>query len=230
MIVRLLTAALGTLVLIPPSAGAGGSFRAVDGDGSVHYTNAPTSARFERMKGSGTDAGFLRLPPGLPPARFGEEIDEAATRYGVPRKLIEAVIRAESAFNRVAVSPKGAQGLMQLMPQTASALGVQDAFDARQNIGAGVRHLRGLMDRFPQDLSLALAAYNAGERAVTTHRGVPPYPETQQYVRKIMADYGSAGDAPMLRAPVFRLVHADGTVTFTNVAPSRSGLRPPQGP
>jgi soluble lytic murein transglycosylase-like protein len=108
---------------------------------------------------------------------------------------------------------------MQLMPQTASVLGVRDPFDARENILAGVRHLRGLMDRFGQDLPLALAAYNAGERAVTMYGGIPPYPETQQYVRKILADVGG-GDGTVRRAVFFKLVGADGSVTFTNVAPA----------
>ncbi len=215
---RRVALALVTLLVLPTAASAGGSFRLIETDGTAHYTNAPTSGRFERMKGSGTDAGFLRFP-GVPPARFGAEIDEAAFRFGVPRRLVESVIRAESAFNRVAVSPKGAQGLMQLMPQTASLLGVRDPFDARENILAGVRHLRGLMDRFGQDLPLTLAAYNAGEHAVNSYRGIPPYPETQQYVRKILADFGS-GDGLVARPVVFRVEQPDGSVTFTNVAPA----------
>jgi hypothetical protein len=214
--------ALLALLALHGSAGAAPSFRLEETDGTVHYTNAPTSSRFSRMKGSGTDAGFLRFP-GVQPARFAAEIDEASSRYGVPRRVVEAVIRAESAFNPSAVSPKGAQGLMQLMPQTASVLGVRDPFDARQNIMAGVRHLRGLMDRYGDDLSLSLAAYNAGERAVNAYRGVPPYPETQQYVRRILADLGGArGTSAPPPLMIYRVVLPDGSVTFTNISPQRA--------
>ena len=101
-------------------------------------------------------------------------------------ELVAAVIEAESEFNPRAVSRQGAQGLMQLMPKTAATLGVDDPFDPRANIEAGVRHLRALMDRFGNDLPLVLAAYNAGEVAVIKHRGVPPYRETRAYVKRIL--------------------------------------------
>ena len=113
-------------------------------------------------------------------------IREVASRYGVSAELVAAVIEAESDFNPRAVSRQGAQGLMQLMPETAAILGVADPFDPRANIEAGVRHLRALMDRFGNDLPLVLAAYNAGEVAVIKHRGVPPYRETRAYVKRIL--------------------------------------------
>jgi len=113
-------------------------------------------------------------------------IKEAATRYGVSEELIAAVIEAESEFYPRAVSRRGAQGLMQLMPATAATLGVADPFSPRDNIDGGVRHLRTLIDRFDNNLPLALAAYNAGEVAVRAHKGIPPYPQTRAYVRKIM--------------------------------------------
>jgi soluble lytic murein transglycosylase-like protein len=112
--------------------------------------------------------------PAAPPRRLYErEISEAAERYGIPESLIRAVIRAESGFNPKAVSRRGARGLMQLMPETAAILGVRDSFDPRQNIDAGVRHLKGLKERFGDDLRIVLAAYNAGEQAVLTYRGCP---------------------------------------------------------
>jgi len=113
-------------------------------------------------------------------------IRAVAARYGVSVELIAAIIEAESEFNPRAVSRTGARGLMQLMPQTAAILGVGDPFDPRENIEAGVKHLRSLMDRFEGDLPLVLAAYNAGERAVIGHRGIPPYRETRQYVKRIL--------------------------------------------
>jgi transglycosylase-like protein with SLT domain len=113
-------------------------------------------------------------------------ISAVATRYGVSGDLIAAIIEAESEFNPRAVSRTGACGLMQLMPKTAALLGVSDPFDPLENIEAGVRHLRSLMDRFDGDLPLVLAAYNAGERAVIGHGGIPPYRETRQYVSRIL--------------------------------------------
>jgi soluble lytic murein transglycosylase-like protein len=113
-------------------------------------------------------------------------IKKVAAKYNVSPDVVAAVIEAESEFNPRAVSRRGARGLMQLMPTTAKTLGVDDPFDPRENIEAGVRHLRALMDRFGDNLPLVLAAYNAGEVAVIKHRGVPPYRETQAYVKRIM--------------------------------------------
>jgi soluble lytic murein transglycosylase-like protein len=120
-------------------------------------------------------------------------IREAASRYGVSEHVIVAVIEAESQFNPRAVSRKGAQGLMQLMPATAASLGVEDPFSPRENIDGGVRHLRSLMDRFDNNLPLALAAYNAGEVAVINHGGIPPYPQTRAYVSRIMRQLDRKG-------------------------------------
>jgi hypothetical protein len=173
------------------------------GDGDS-IAGAPT--RGEAGSGfSGTAAGWLRLPD---PARsrYAGHIREASRRYGVSAALVEAVIRVESAFNPFAVSQKGARGLMQLMPGTAQALGVQDSFDPRENIEGGVRHLRNLIDRYPGDLPRVLAAYNAGAGAVDFYRGIPPFSETRQYIEKVMQNPGvttrvaiataAAGDAP----------------------------------
>jgi soluble lytic murein transglycosylase-like protein len=113
-------------------------------------------------------------------------IKKVAAKYNVSPDLVAAVIEAESEFNPRAVSRRGARGLMQLMPKTAKSLGVDDPFDPRENIEAGVRHLRALMDRFGDNLPLVLAAYNAGEVAVIKHRGVPPYRETRAYVKRIL--------------------------------------------
>jgi soluble lytic murein transglycosylase-like protein len=120
------------------------------------------------------------------PVSLDSHIEDAATRYGVPADLIAAIIETESQFNPRAVSRRGARGLMQLMPATAASLGVGDPFDPRQNIEGGVRHLRSLMDRFDNNLPLVLAAYNAGAQAVINHRGIPPYHQTRQYVKRIL--------------------------------------------
>lgn len=188
-------------------------------DGTIHLTNAPTDPQYRRMAGTtGSEAGWLRLPKG-DTRPYLHEITEASHRYGVPDRLVTAVIRAESGFNPRAVSRKGAQGLMQLMPATASGLGVRNSFDPRENIHGGVRHLRGLIDRFPGNLPLAIAAYNAGERAVLAYGGIPPYPETQEYVGKVMRYYGvpDSGMTPPTR--IFQTISRDGTVTYSNIPP-----------
>ncbi|MFH1537391.1 MAG: lytic transglycosylase domain-containing protein [bacterium] len=119
-------------------------------------------------------------------AAIDELIGSAAGKNGLSEELINAVVKAESNFNPGAVSPKGAMGLMQLMPGTAAKYGVSDPFDPGQNLEAGSKHLRMLLDRYGGDLELALAAYNAGEGAVETYKGVPPYEETQAYVARVM--------------------------------------------
>lgn len=213
------------VVLLPAVAAGAETFRFVAPDGTVHLTNAPTDSRYHRGKPAparpvtGSSVGWLRMP-GADLALYAREIAEAAIRHGLPERLISAVIRVESGFNPRAVSRKGAQGLMQLMPKTASLLGVRDSFDPRENIDGGVRHLRGLIERFPSDLRLALAAYNAGEQAVLAYGGIPPYAETREYVTRVLQIYDGRpdGDSRLPRA-TFRTIERDGTVVYTNIPP-----------
>jgi hypothetical protein len=132
-------------------------------------------------------------PPGAPRrptvAEIMAEIETVAARHRVPPRLVAAIVAVESQFNPRAVSRRGAQGLMQLMPATAASVDVQDSFDARENIEGGVRHLRALMDRYQNDLPVVLAAYNAGDRAVLAYQGVPPFRETRQYVMRVLRRY-----------------------------------------
>jgi soluble lytic murein transglycosylase-like protein len=116
-------------------------------------------------------------------------IHRAANRHGIEPAMIKAIIMAESSFNPKAVSSRGALGLMQLMPQTAESLGVADAFDPGNNIDAGARYLRQLLNHFRGDIELALAAYNAGIQNVLNHRGIPPYKATRSYVEKVLTYY-----------------------------------------
>jgi soluble lytic murein transglycosylase-like protein len=135
----------------------------------------------------GTTASVPATPVSFRPrGAFSDLIAEHATAHGLDPNLVRAVIQVESAFNPRAVSPKGAMGLMQLMPATASEFGVSDPFDPAENIRAGVAYLRRLLDRYENRVELALAAYNAGPGAVDKYgERIPPYRETQNYVRKI---------------------------------------------
>ncbi len=117
-------------------------------------------------------------------------IYRAGQKAGVDPRFIHAVIKQESKYNTKAVSPVGAQGLMQMMPATAERFGLKDPFDAAANVEAGTKYLKWLLKRFDGDVSLALAGYNAGEGAVDKYKGVPPYSETQNYVKKIVSNYG----------------------------------------
>src|SRR5271169_1289451 len=123
------------------------------------------------------------------PPDLNEVVRAASGTYSLDPDLVNSVIRAESGFNVRAVSPKGAQGLMQLMPQTASELGVQNAFDSKANVVGGTRYLRELLERYDFDLIKALAAYNAGPQRVEQYGGVPPYYETKAYVARIVRDF-----------------------------------------
>ncbi len=163
-------------------------------DGSRLVTDRPrqeasfkliSASRDVRRLGRVAAAGYT-ISPAVNHLRFDDLIRETAERHQVDVALVKAVIRTESYFNPNATSRVGASGLMQLMPQTARRYGVTDLYSPRQNLEAGVRHLRYLLDRYPRQLHLALAAYNAGEGAVEKYRGIPPYPETRDYVKKVL--------------------------------------------
>ena len=192
--------------------------RLVDPEGVIHVTNVPADPRYRGLPGaSGTAAGWLRLP-GQSWPRYAAEIREIADQHGVSPVLVEAVVRAESSFDPRAVSAKGAAGLMQLMPETASALGVRDRFDPRESIRGGVRHLRYLLERYQGSVPNAVAAYNAGEKAVDAHGGIPPYPETQLYVRRVLQGAGLADASPPADV-MYRYTEPDHTEVYSNIPP-----------
>ncbi len=162
----------------------------VDDHGSTHFSDQPRHKGYKKhqpKRRPGTRSKYARSSEN--PAAWDGLIERKGLAYGVSPALVKAVIRAESNFNRYAVSRVGAQGLMQLMPGTAAQLGVKDPFSPAENIDGGTRYLSYLMKRFPKDPSLALAAYNAGENAVLRFAGVPPYPETRQYVKRVLRFY-----------------------------------------
>ena len=170
------------------------------------------------------EMSFLgRNRPAMNIDRDGVEklVREAADRYNVDPALVRAVVETESNWNPGAVSRKGAMGLMQLIPTTAQRLGVNDAFNPKQNVEAGVRYLRTLLERYNGNLDLALAAYNAGEGAVDRAHGVPAYYETRNYVRRVQDAYFRPGsgrlDGAYTRAsPIHRQIDASGRIIFTN--------------
>jgi soluble lytic murein transglycosylase-like protein len=190
-------------------------------DGTTYFTNIQPNPSLQRVALTQPASYETPRQPAADYGTYSQEIAEAAARYAVPERLIWAVIRAESGFDAWAVSSRGARGLMQLMPETAAILGVRDPFNPRENIHAGARHLRGMMERFRNDLPMALAAYNAGERPVVSYGGIPPYPETREYVARVLRYYGAPSAWELQGSGIQQLVQRDGTVVYTNVAPRR---------
>src|SRR5689334_17726412 len=162
--------------------------------GVTYYTNAPTAAAAaivvrelpRPMPVSALSPSRLPPPTSDGPEPFDALIRQAATAYDVEYALVKAIIKAESGFNHRAVSPKGARGLMQLMPATAQQHGVQDVFKPRDNIEGGVRHLKWLLDRYGGNVPFAVAAYNAGTQRVEAVGGIPNIPETREYLARVL--------------------------------------------
>lgn len=212
-----LLSALLLLTWLPGRATAEstGIYRRVNASGTVHYSNIPSPGSALRTRRIRQRVEAVRAPYPLRAL-----IRSAADRYGVDPRLVEAIIAVESAFDPGAVSPKGAMGLMQLMPGTADRYAVNNPFDPMQNIAGGIRYLRDLLVRFQGDLQWALAAYNAGEKAVDLHRGIPPYRETRTYVTKVLRHYGNpTTHISHYAAPVrvYRFPGVQGQTTYTNI-------------
>jgi Transglycosylase SLT domain len=188
--VRLRLLALGAALCCLGPTAEGQIYTRRSANGVVEATNVPEGPGFRlAYVGKGTlihSRGFRRAYRG----EFDTHIQAAAAMHGVAVDLIKAVIQVESEFDPFAVSSKGAQGLMQLMPFTARRFGVFDPFDARQNIFGGTQYLRVLLDMFQGNVALAVAGYNAGENAVARYKGIPPYRETRGYVQKIQSLLG----------------------------------------
>ena len=195
--------AAGHLVLSnTPQNGSKVSTHAVPGPALMRTTTKPPSARAT--------------------SRYDDLIEQHAHRHGLPADLIRAVIQAESGFNPRAVSPKGAMGLMQLMPATARELGVLDPFHPGDNIRGGVSYLAGLMTRYGQNVELALAAYNAGPASVERYGAVPPYRETQNYVKRITGASKPTVPVAKPQSVIYKwveLVEGKPTTRYSNLPP-----------
>ena len=223
MPIVLLALVLAASACLPPSARAD-VYKYVDAKGNTYFTDAPlTGSRYQlawkresrrlvdqnhqRLVNLGRIPFFSQAPSpvrGPSPdtglaarrARFERLINAYAHLYGLSPGLLHAVIRTESGYNHEAVSHAGAEGLMQLMPDTAARYGVKDSFNPVENLRGGAAYLRDLLDLFGQDLKLALAGYNAGENAVIRNGyQIPPYTETQNYVRQVLQHLGSESGA-----------------------------------
>jgi hypothetical protein len=194
----------------------------------IYLASRPAHERILRDGGEPTVESEVAARRVIDRLELDAHIQQVATRHGVSPRLVAAIIEAESEFNPRAVSRKGARGLMQLMPSTAASLRVGDLHDPFENVEGGVRHLRTLMDRYRGDLPRVLAAYNAGDAAVINYGGVPPYPETRRYVRKIMRRLEPNGAAAASLAAPRRQV---GTAALrrAEVAAQRLALARPRG-
>lgn len=220
-------ALLATALSVPYAPAVAGSLCAIPAtSGAIVYTNMPTNegrCASTSVSFSGREMTLTGSSASEP--RFDSMIRNWASRYNVSPSLVHAVVSTESAYNPGAVSPKGARGLMQLMPQTAKQYGVTNSFDADQNIRGGVALLRDLLDTYGGDTRLAVAAYNAGAGAVNRYSGVPPFAETKHYVRSVLGKMRASGSAvgtgsgsaiKVASSPIVKRVGASGVVSFAN--------------
>ncbi|HLN48656.1 MAG TPA: transglycosylase SLT domain-containing protein [Steroidobacteraceae bacterium] len=200
--VMLFAAALIATALYATVAEAGSKiYTYVDADGLRHYTDVPDNNRYKLLVLSPqdrTESGqYYDLSLLARATQYDSIIEKAALSAAVEPNLLRAVIVVESGFNSRAVSKRGAVGLMQLMPATATRFGVSNPYDPKQNVHAGARYLKFLIDRFGQDIGLALAAYNAGEEAVDRNGGrIPPFAETMAYVPRVLKIYRMLAEQP----------------------------------
>lgn len=202
----------------PPTPSAMRAARSAAAEVSQYVAASPPRVLDPGDSGVSPDNREILRGRALSSAELDAIIEQAAQRHGVDANLVRAVVKVESNFNPRAVSRKGALGLMQLMPHTARTLNVSNPFDPQQNVDAGVRHLRELLNSYQGDLALSLAAYNAGAGAVARNNGVPPYAETRNYVRRIIDLYGYHGTVVLgpASAPIRVFRDASGVLTITN--------------
>lgn len=203
-------------------------YKYVDENGVVCYTDAPFSKKANLVMREKTEATQSRpnttRKDSQDSTNYHSLVHEKATKYKIDPLLVKAVIKTESNWNEWAVSRKGAMGLMQLMPATAREMNVRNPFNPEENIDGGVKYLRYLLERFNGDLTLALAAYNAGPTWVEKFGVIPPITETKQYVRKVLSLYNGNTAYPLTALDseqdnperIYKVVLKDGTVLFTN--------------
>jgi soluble lytic murein transglycosylase-like protein len=244
---RAKTVAAMTLLLFLSPAVHADIYKYTDENGVICFTDAPFGKKTEKVakektsdlsidnRVSRTSAKRLRASTSAGLVDYAAYVRQAASKYEIEPELIRAVIKAESNGDHRAVSPKGAMGLMQLMPQTANDMNVSNPFNPEENIEGGTRYLRYLLEKFNGDITLALAAYNAGPQTVEKYGNVPPISETVQYVKKVFAFYRGRHNVTIkgereqaaknfkVPAVVYKIVLEDGTVLFTNSSLAETG-------
>lgn len=197
-------------------------YKFVDKQGVIHYSNAPDGQSNKKILPKGSNYTLhsgRKQSPVMHQTRYRSIINTTSKKYNIAPSLLKAVIEVESNWNSKAVSKKGAQGLMQLMPSTSKNLEVRNPFNPEENIEGGAKYLKSLLDKYSGDLSLALAAYNAGPNRIDKFGGIPPIPETQKYVKKVLGLYH--GDKA---TSIYKVKIRNGTVLYTNI-PSSKGTK-----
>jgi soluble lytic murein transglycosylase-like protein len=225
----ILSLAIAFLALIPVGQAAADIYQYTDKDGVIHFSNVDVERgrKYRKVKAEpkkekesarkrGTTARASSPESGKVPQSYIDIISTACDRHGVDPLLVHAIVKVESDFNPYAMSRKGAMGLMQLMPQTAFDMKVRDTFNPGENIDGGVKYLRYLIDRYDGNLSLALAAYNSGETAVNKWGTIPPFPETKNYVQRVLKLYNGTGSSLTPAYTIYVGYGDDGSIMLTD--------------
>jgi soluble lytic murein transglycosylase-like protein len=221
--------ALALFVCMPVLPARADIYQYTDEHGVLHFTNVSSGKNHKRVssepQGPRETAAPPKAHPAQPqppsaqaniPAAYLDIINSACDRHGVDPSLVHAIVKVESDFNPYAMSRKGAMGLMQLMPQTAVNMNIKNSFNPTENIDGGVKYLRYLIDRYEGNLSLALAAYNSGETAVKRWGTIPPFKETQNYVKRILKIYNGGNGSLVTRYTIYMGYGDDGALLFTD--------------
>lgn len=190
-------------------------YKYVDENGVIHFTNTPENSQYKKIiSESKPQPQSKKNVPNT--ADYHQIVHSKSAKYNVEPSLVKAVIKTESNWDAAVVSQKGAMGLMQLMPSTANDMDVRNPFNPEENIEGGIRYLRYLLNKFDGDITLALAAYNAGPKTVEKFGSIPPISETQQYVKQVLSIYkngSKSGSAPTI---IYKVIYNNGTILYTN--------------
>jgi len=229
---------IALLLFMPFSHAVADIYQYTDDQGVIHFSNVGVGSnkKYKKINSTVREQTAVSAPRTITPATtlltssnmpstYVEMIHNACDRHGVDPALVHAIVKVESDFNPYALSRKGAMGLMQLMPQTAVNMNVRNTFNPHENIDGGVKYLRYLIDRYEGNLSLALAAYNSGETAVKKWGTIPPFPETQNYVQRILKIYNKSGNAFAPQYTIYMGYGDDGAIMLTDDPSKHKGKK-----